>query len=74
MTEWVEIWSIQYRLQLAEQLIAAANRALEEAVSERITPATWRALTDSQHLELMAMCCRGCGALEPPRCYCQRDE
>lgn len=74
MSELVEIRSLRHRLQLAEQLIALANRALEEAVSEPITPATWRALTDSQRLELMELCCRGCGALEPPRCYCQRDE
>lgn len=74
MSTWVEFRNLRHRLQLAEQLIAAANRALEEAVSERITPATWRALTDDQRLELMALCCHGCGALEPPRCYCQRDE
>lgn len=74
MSEWAEIRSLRDRLYLAEQLIALANRALEEAVSEHITPASWRALTDDQRLELMALCCHGCGALEPPRCCCQRDE
>ena len=60
--------------------IAAAGPATVLALITRIReletvpPPTWRALSDEQRLELMGMCCRGCGSLEPPICYCERDD
>lgn len=37
----------------------------------------WRALTSDRRLELMALCCSGCGELWTEaftRCHCQNDE
>lgn len=55
----------QRRVQVVSARLATMQRAWDRE-------AWWRALTDDQRSELMALCCRGCGALDP-RCPCCRD-
>lgn len=54
------------RLRELEALLSDINGA------ERVT-ATWLAVTDEQRLELMGMCCHGCGSLDTS-CQCWNDE
>ena len=51
-----------------------ADMAVREIRAHRKrTEAWWRSLAFEERLALMALCCRGCGALDPG-CQCENDE
>lgn len=64
VTKYTNGWLALYAKNISERLRKALPGMNEAA---------WRTLTDEQRLELMSVCCRGCGTLSNP-CYCMHDE
>jgi hypothetical protein len=57
-------------LELRYRYLQARIQVLQGTAREE---ALWRALSDERRLELMALCCRGCGSLDTG-CQCWNDE
>jgi len=69
-----ELGALRKRVPELEALVDASARMLDEVRAGRDeAPSLWRSLSDGQRLELMALCCSSCGALDP-RCQCGNDE
>lgn len=73
---WRENERLRKRVAELETLVEAGARAvdaLEGMQIETMLPSAWHALTAEQRLELIGLCCHGCGSLDTG-CQCWNDE